>query len=116
METVSIILNFILGTGLAGTFLFFKSKRRKEKAAADSAEIENLHQVIRIQSEQLNRLDGRLDKLETKVERMDEVIERKNFLLDQKRDMIRQAFKCGKPADECPVLQKRKELKSLIND
>lgn len=111
METISIILNFILASGLAGTFLFFKFKRRKEKASAELAEIDNLHKVIQIQADQINRLDGRLDKLETKVEKMDEIIERKNFQLEQKREIIRQAFKCDKSAEECPVLIKRAELK-----
>ena len=41
MEIVSIILNFVLASGLAGTILFFNSKKRKENAAADSAELEN---------------------------------------------------------------------------
>lgn len=34
METLSIILNFILASGLAGTILFFNAKKRKENAAA----------------------------------------------------------------------------------
>ena len=36
METLSIILNFILASGLAGTILFFNAKKRKENAAADT--------------------------------------------------------------------------------
>ena len=32
METISIILNFILASGLLGTLIFFKSKKRKEAA------------------------------------------------------------------------------------
>jgi len=46
MELVSIILNFLLASGLAGTLLFFNSKRRRESAAADSVELENTEKVV----------------------------------------------------------------------
>lgn len=48
METISIILNFVLASGLAGTLIFFKSKKRKEAAEADGAELENTDKVIAI--------------------------------------------------------------------
>ena len=37
MEILSIIINFILASGLVGTVLFFRSKKRKESAEADYA-------------------------------------------------------------------------------
>ena len=46
MELISIILNFLLASGLAGTLVFFNSKRRRERAAADSAELENTEKVV----------------------------------------------------------------------
>lgn len=67
METISLILNLLLTSGLIGTFIFFKSKKRKESAEADSAELKNTEQVVSIQSEQISRLDGRVNKLEHKV-------------------------------------------------
>ena len=39
METLSLILNFVLASGLVGTILFFRSKRRTASAEADSAEV-----------------------------------------------------------------------------
>ena len=66
MELISIILNFLLASGLVGTLLFFKSKKRKESAEADSAELENTEKIVAIQSEQITRLDGRVEKLEDK--------------------------------------------------
>ena len=75
METLSIILNFLLASGLAGTILFFNSKKRKENAAADSAELENTEKVVAIQSEQITRLDGRVEKLEEKVDKLEIIIE-----------------------------------------
>ena len=45
MEKLNIILNFVLASGLLGTLIFYRAKRRKENAAADSVEIENTEQV-----------------------------------------------------------------------
>lgn len=110
METLSIILNFLLASGLAGTFLFFNSKRRKEKAAADSAELENTEKVVAIQSEQITRLDGRVEKLEEKVDKLEIIIEHKDVEIDRSRIIIRQAYKCDTPPEKCPVLIKRQKL------
>lgn len=110
METMSIILNFLLASGLAGTFLFFNSKRRKEKAAADSAELENTEKVVAIQSEQITRLDGRVEKLEEKVDKLEIIIEHKDVEIDRSRIIIRQAYKCETPPEKCPVLIRRQKF------
>lgn len=110
METISIILNFILASGLLGTLIFFKSKKRKEAAEADSAEIKNTEQVVAIQSEQITRLDGRVEKLEAKVDKLEIIIEHKDVEINQGRRIIRQAYKCMTPPEECPVLLLQKEL------
>ena len=104
METLSIILNFILASGLAGTILFFNAEKRKENAAADSAELANTEKVVAIQSEQITRLDGRVEKLEEKVGKLEIIIEHKDVEID------RQAYKCETPPEHCPVLLKRAEL------
>lgn len=106
METISIILNFILASGLLGTLIFFKSKKRKEAAEADSAEIKNTEQVVAIQSEQITRLDGRVEK----VDKLEIIIEHKDVEINQGRRIIRQAYKCKTPPEECPVLLLQKEL------
>lgn len=110
METLSIILNFILASGLAGTILFFNAKKRKENAAADSVELENTEKVVAIQSEQITRLDGRVEKLEEKVDKLEIIIEHKDVEIDRSRIIIRQAYKCATPPEQCPVLLKRAEL------
>ncbi len=110
METLSIILNFILASGLAGTILFFNAKKRKENAAADSVELENTEKVVAIQSEQITRLDGRVEKLEEKVGKLEIIIEHKDVEIDRSRIIIRQAYKCATPPEQCPVLLKRAEL------
>ena len=104
MEILSIIINFILASGLVGTVLFFRSKKRKESAEADSAEI------VSIQSEQISRLDGRVNKLEHKVGKLEIIIEHKDSEIDRSRNIIRQAYTCKIPPEECPVLCKRAEF------
>ena len=115
METISIILNFVLASGLAGTLIFFKQKRRKENAEADGAELENTDKVIAIQSEQIIRLDGRVEKLEEKVDKLEIIIEEKDVQLECDRIIIRQAYKCPTPPEQCPVLLKRAEMDNLRN-
>ena len=113
MEIVSIILNFVLASGLLGTLIFFKQKRRKENAEADGAELENTAKVIAIQSEQITRLDGRVEKLEEKVDKLEIIIEEKDVQLECDRIIIREAYKCPTPPEQCPVLIKRAELDSI---
>ena len=113
METISIILNFVLASGLAGTLIFFKQKRRKENAEADGAELENTDKVIAIQSEQITRLDGRVEKLEEKVDKLEIIIEEKDVQLECNRIVIRQAYKCSTPPEQCPVLLKRVEMDEI---
>lgn len=110
METLSIILNFILASGLAGTIFFFRSRRRQAAAEADSAELENTEKIVAIQSEQITRLDGRVEKLEEKVDKLEIIIEHKDVEIDRSRTIIRQAYKCDTPPERCPVLVKRTEL------
>ena len=110
MELVSILLNFLLASGLAGTLVFFNSKRRRERAAADSAELENTEKVVAIQSEQITRLDGRVEKLEEKVDKLEIIIEHKDVEIDRSRIIIRQAYKCETPPERCPVLIRRQQF------
>ena len=110
MELISIILNFLLASGFAGTLVFFNSQRRRERAAADSAELENTEKVVAIQSEQITRLDGRVEKLEEKVDKVEIIIEHKDVEIDRSRIIIRQAYKCDTPPERCPVLLKRQKF------
>lgn len=116
METVSIILNFLLASGLVGTLLFFRAKRRQEVAQADSAEISNTEQVVKIQSEHITRLDGRVEKLEEKVDKLEIIIDRKDSEIYRNKVVIRQAHSCKTPNEECPVLIKQKEMEQKLKD
>lgn len=110
MELLNVILNFVLASGLVGTLIFYRAKRRKEVAVADSAEIDNTDKIVSMQSEHITRLDGRVEKLEEKVDRLGIIIEKKDFEIDRKQYIIRQAYKCETPAERCPVLIKRAEV------
>ena len=90
-----------------------QTKRRKENAEADGAELENTDKVIAIQSEQITRLDGRVEKLEEKVDKLEIIIEEKDVQLECDRIIIRQAYKCPTPPEQCPVLLKRAEMDNL---
>ncbi len=116
IEIISLILNFLLASGLAGTLIFYRSKRRTADAQADSAEIENTDRIVKMQSEHIDRLDQRVEKLEEKVDKLEIIIEQKDTQIEQKQCIIRQAYKCKTPNEECPVLIKRKELERQQKD
>lgn len=112
MEIISIILNFLLASGLIGTLLFFRAKRRQENAQASGAELHNTEQVVKIQAEHIGRLDGRVEKLEEKVDKLEIIIDKKDTELDRRQTIIRQAYKCPTPNDQCPVLIMRAAIEN----
>ena len=114
MEIISLILNFLLASGLVGTFVFYRYKRREARAAADSADLENTDKIIQMQSAHIGRLDLRVEKLEEKVDKLEIIIEDKDGEINRKQAIIRQAYKCSTPADQCPVLQKRAEIEKNL--
>ena len=116
MEIFSLILNFLLASGLVGTLLFFRSKQRTAKAAADSADLENTDKIIQMQTAHIGRLDLRVEKLEEKVDKLEIIIEDKDGEIGRQRYTIRQAYKCSTPPDQCPVLLKRAELDKQMKD
>lgn len=116
MEIISLILNFLLASGLIGTLLFFRAKRRQENAQASGAEIHNTEQVVKIQAEHIGRLDGRVEKLEEKVDKLEIIIDKKDSELDRRQTIIRQAYKCSTPNDQCPVLIMRARLDKQLKE
>lgn len=111
IQIISLVLNFILASGLTGTIIFFKPKKRKENAEAAHSELMNTEQIVTLQSHQIKRLDGRVETLEKKVDKLSIIIESKDVELGENRHIIRQAFKCeyvDEPND-CPVLMLKAE-------
>lgn len=47
MELLSTILNFLIASGLVGTFIFYNSKKRKANAEASGAEISTQGNLVR---------------------------------------------------------------------
>ena len=116
MEIVSLVLNFLLASGLIGTFVFFKSKKRTAQAEADSAEISNTDKIVHMQSEHIDRLDDRVAKLEDKVDKLEIIIEKKDSEIDRKQHIIRQAYKCEISPNKCPVLIKKTEIDKRLKN
>ena len=51
-----------------------------------------------------------MNKLEHKVGKLEIIIEHKDSEIDRSRNIIRQAYTCKIPPEECPVLCKRAEF------
>lgn len=116
IEIISLILNFLLASGLVGTLLFFRSKKRQAEAAAESADLENTDKIIQMQTAHIGRLDHRVAKLEDKVDKLEIIIEKKDSEINRKQYIIRQAYKCSTPPEQCPVLLKRADMDKLFKD
>nr|DAS16098.1 MAG TPA: shock protein B [Caudoviricetes sp.] len=115
-EVISLILNFLLASGLLGTLIFFRAKRRQANAEAAGADLENTDKIISMQTAHIGRLDHRVEKLEEKVDKLEVIIEDKDGEIGRQRYMIRQAYKCSTPPDQCPVLLKRAEIDKKLKD
>lgn len=116
MEIISLVLNFVLASGLLGTVIFFNSKKRAAKAEADLAEIENTDKIVLMQSQHIDRLDVRVAKLEDKVDKLEIIIEKKDSEINRKKFIIRQAYKCEVSPDKCPVLIKKTEIEKRLKN
>lgn len=83
LEIIRLILNFLLASGLVGTLLFFKTKKRKES----------------------------VETLEKKLDKLSIIIENKDVEISENRHIIRQAFKCEyvDTPEDCPVLTLKAE-------
>lgn len=87
MDIISVILNFLLATGLMGTLIFYRSKARKESAEADRAEIENRHSEFSLQRESVQFLGSQIQEAYAEVDKLQEIINRKR---DQIIELISQ--------------------------
>lgn len=83
MELLSLILNFVLSSGLVGLLIFYTSKRRKAAAEASSAETEVKGQEFSIQKTNIEFLSSQLQEAWAEVEKMQQIIngKRDNILL-----------------------------------
>ncbi|MEG1665240.1 MAG: hypothetical protein RSC07_03775 [Mucinivorans sp.] len=102
METLSIILNFILGSGLLGTLLFWRSRHRQEQAQAGSAEISNRQKEFELQSQALEFLQKQLSEAYTELDKMQQII-------NEKREQLRQIIQGAKQL-EMDLLESQSKL------
>ncbi len=81
MELFSLILNFLLGSGVVGILIFYSSKRRTASAEASSAESGAKGQELSIQRQNIEFLSSQLQEAWSEVEKF-------QTLLNTKRDQI----------------------------
>lgn len=76
LETVNLIINGLLGSGMVSMMLFYRSKRRQHNAEASTSEFNALKL-------QINHFSQQLKEAYTEIDHMQEIIDRKrNELLD----------------------------------
>lgn len=70
MEIISLTVNLILGSGIIGLLFFYKSKQRKEAAAATIMELDATET-------QINHLSKQLKEAYTELDHMQDIIDSK---------------------------------------
>ena len=88
MEVISVILNFVLASGLCGTLIFYQSKRRKEAAEATGVEIVNMQAEFGIHRQSVEFLSRQLAEAYAEIDKMQEIINRNR---EHILELIRQA-------------------------
>ncbi len=109
MEIVSLLLNFILGSGMLGVLVFYSSKRRKAQAEASSAEVDARGQELSIQRENIEFLASQLQEAWAEVEKLQTLLNSKR---DQIVSLIAQTKKLEIELIECHSSMRRAELAS----
>lgn len=70
IEIVSLCLNFILGSGLLGMMIFYRTKQRKEIAQAAMAENENKQVEFLIHKQSVDFLSKQLAEAYTELSKL----------------------------------------------
>lgn len=112
METLSVILNFILGSGLIGTVIFYSSSRRKANAEAETAEINSQKERTSAERENIAFLSSQLQEAWSEVEKMQNIINEKR---EQIISMMRQTKQLEIELIEQNAIAKRASLLSCAN-
>ncbi len=77
MEIISLVLNFLLSSGIVGVLIFYSSKKRKAAAEASSAELGAREQEFAIQRENIEFLSSQLQEAWSEVEKLQGLINTK---------------------------------------
>lgn len=86
-EIISSVLNLLLGSGLAGVLLFYRSKQRKESAEATQAEMGNRQVEFDIHRQSIEFLSGQLSEAYAEVSKLQDIVSDKR---DDIIELIRQ--------------------------
>ncbi len=113
MEIVSIILNFLLGSGIAGMLIFYSAKRREAAAQASSAENNARDGEFTIQRENIEFLSTRLSEAWAEVEKMQELL---NCKRDEIITLIAQAERQEIELIEVHSARKKAELRTCFRE
>lgn len=81
MELFSLILNFLLGSGVIGVAIFYSSKRRKAAAEASCAELGAKEQEFSLQKDNIEFLSSQLQESWAEIEKLQST-------LNSQRDQI----------------------------
>lgn len=87
MEMISVILNFVLGSGLLATLLFYEANRRKINADAANEELNVKKSALSIEHQTVEFLQNQLCEAYVEIDKMQDIINQKR---DQIIDLIRQ--------------------------
>ncbi len=112
MELVSLILNFILGSGLLGAMIFYAAKKRKATAEAATAENNARESEFSIQKENIEFLASQLGEAWKEVEKMQALINNKR---DQIINLITQTKHLEIELIEARNATKKAEMNSCLN-
>ncbi len=74
MEIISLILNFILSSGLIATLVFYKVKRRSQIAEVVAKETGNRQDTISIEQQSVAFLKTQLSDAYREIDKMQEII------------------------------------------
>ena len=74
MELISLILNFVLSSGLIATLIFYKIKRRAEIAEVVAKETGNRRNSISIEHLSIEFLKSQLSDAYNEIDKMQEII------------------------------------------
>lgn len=113
MEIISIILNFVLGSGIVGMLIFYSSKRRKAAAEATVAEIGSVREQHAIEREGIAFLSCQLQEAWSEVEKLQNIINTKR---DQIIDLIRQTKQLEIDLIEQNASRRRAEITACARD
>lgn len=112
LELVSLVLNFLLSSGLIATLLFYNSHRRKIAAEASNEELNVRKSALSIEHQSIEFLHNQLCDAYIEIDKMQDII-------NQKRDEIISLIRATKELEialiETQQQLRKNQIKNEIN-